>query len=110
MVEHPKIPYSRVKTDGRRYFEPTPKMKALGFEARALGIDGPEARVEALRLRGLSQGAVDRHHLERESLSSRHRRLCLGAVPPHGRVDGQGASDAPKRLGLELAVHRADFR
>lgn len=50
MVEHPKIPYSRVKADGRRYFEPTPKMKALGFEARPLGPDGPEARIEALRL------------------------------------------------------------
>ena len=50
MVEHPKIPYSTVKADGRRYFQPTPKMKAMGFEARALGIDGPEARNEAWRM------------------------------------------------------------
>ena len=50
MVDHPKIPYSTVKADDRRYFQPTPKMKALGFEARALGPDGPEARIEALRL------------------------------------------------------------
>ncbi|MBI2719568.1 MAG: hypothetical protein HY245_04000 [Rhizobiales bacterium] len=50
MVEHPRIPYSRIKADSRRYFEPTAKMKAMGFEARALGPDGPEARAEALRL------------------------------------------------------------
>ena len=50
MIDHPRIPYSRVKSDGRRYFEPTQKMKAMGFEARPLGPDGPEARMEALRL------------------------------------------------------------
>src|SRR5262245_60499130 len=50
MTKNPKIPYSRVKKDGRRYFEPTPELKALGFEPRPLGPDGPEARQEAYRL------------------------------------------------------------
>jgi len=43
------IPYSKVK-HGRRYFQPTPELKAMGFEARALGPEGPEARAEAWRL------------------------------------------------------------
>lgn len=50
MINVPRIPYSRVKKDGRRYFGPTPKMKAMGFEARPLGIEGPEARAEAWHL------------------------------------------------------------
>lgn len=43
------IPYSKVK-HGRRYFQPTTELKALGFEARPLGPEGPEARSEAWRL------------------------------------------------------------
>lgn len=49
MVEHHKIRYSRVK-NGVRYFEPTPKMRRHGFEARTLGPEGSEARAEAFRL------------------------------------------------------------
>ena len=45
-----KIPYSRIRADNRRYFEPTPELKAMGFEARPLGPEGPEARAEAWRL------------------------------------------------------------
>lgn len=44
-----KIPYYRVK-GGRAYFEPAGKIKEMGFEARALGDDGPAAWAEAMRL------------------------------------------------------------
>jgi hypothetical protein len=49
MVENHKLRYSRVK-NGTRYFEPTPKMREHGFEARTLGAESAEARAEAWRL------------------------------------------------------------
>lgn len=45
-----KIPYSRVKKNGRRYFEPTPEMQKAGFRPKALGMEGPLARDAALKL------------------------------------------------------------
>jgi hypothetical protein len=45
-----KIPYSRVKKNGRRYWEPTPEMQKAGFQPKPLGIEGPDSRREALRL------------------------------------------------------------
>lgn len=38
----PRFPYCPVKR-GNRFFQPTPELKALGFVARALGPDGPDA-------------------------------------------------------------------
>lgn len=45
-----KIPYSRVKKNGRRYWEPTPEMQKAGFLPKPLGIEGPDSRAAALRL------------------------------------------------------------
>lgn len=45
-----KIPYSRVKKNGRRYWEPTPEMQKAGFRPKPLGLEGPESRAAALRL------------------------------------------------------------
>jgi hypothetical protein len=36
--------------NGRAYWCPTPRMQELGFEVKALGPDGPEARAEAADL------------------------------------------------------------
>ena len=49
MVDHHKIRYSRVK-NGIRYFEPTPKMRQRGFEARSLGPESALARLTAWKL------------------------------------------------------------
>lgn len=51
-----KIPYYTVKK-GRGYFEPVGKIKAMGFEARPLGPDGPNAWAEAMRLNDAYQRA-----------------------------------------------------
>lgn len=45
-----KIPYSRVKKNGRRYWEPTPEMQKAGFLPKPLGLEGPDSRAAALRL------------------------------------------------------------
>lgn len=45
-----KIPYSRVKKNGRRYWEPTPEMQKAGFQPKPLGPEGPDSRAAALRL------------------------------------------------------------
>lgn len=45
-----KIPYSRVKKNGRRYWEPTPEMQKVGFLPKPLGLEGPDSRAAALRL------------------------------------------------------------
>lgn len=39
-----------VRKRGKLFWQPTPEMKALGFEPKALGPDGPPAQAEALRL------------------------------------------------------------
>lgn len=39
-----------VRKRGKLFWQPTPEMKALGFEPKALGPDGAEAQAEALRL------------------------------------------------------------
>src|SRR5262245_7380607 len=50
MVEHHKIRYSRIRADGARVFEPTPKMQSYGFAWLNLGPESPEARVKAWAL------------------------------------------------------------
>lgn len=44
-----KIPYSPVKS-GKRYWQPTPQMRAAGFQPRPLGADDHRSQAEALRL------------------------------------------------------------
>lgn len=44
-----KLPYYVLK-NGRGYFQPSKTMRQHGFEARCLGIDGPQAWAEAQRL------------------------------------------------------------
>src|SRR4051794_35329583 len=44
-----KIPYYVVKA-GKGYFQPTKTLRAIGFEARTLGPDGPAAWAEAWRM------------------------------------------------------------
>ncbi len=39
-----------VRKRGKLFWQPTPEMKALGFEPKPLGEDGPAAQAEALRL------------------------------------------------------------
>lgn len=39
-----------VKKRGNLFWQPTPEMRALGFQALALGLDGPESQGKALRL------------------------------------------------------------
>jgi hypothetical protein len=39
-----------VKKRGKLFWQPTPEMRAMGFEPKALGPDGPEAHAEALKL------------------------------------------------------------
>lgn len=39
-----------VRKRGKLFWQPTPEMRALGFEPKPLGPDGPEAQAEALRL------------------------------------------------------------
>lgn len=45
-----KIPYSRVKKNGKRYWEPTPDMQKAGFRPKPLGEESPAARAAAMRL------------------------------------------------------------
>lgn len=47
-----------VKKRGKLFWQPTPEMRALGFEPKALGDDGPAAQAEALRLYGLWTAAM----------------------------------------------------
>lgn len=39
-----------VRKRGKLFWQPTPEMRALGFEPKPLGEDGPEAQAEALKL------------------------------------------------------------
>jgi hypothetical protein len=39
-----------VRKRGNLFWQPTPEMRALGFEPKALGPDGPEAHAAALKL------------------------------------------------------------
>jgi hypothetical protein len=41
-----------VRKRGKLFWQPTPEMRALGFEPKPLGPDGPETQAEALRLAG----------------------------------------------------------
>lgn len=43
-----RLPYT-VRKRGKLFWQPTPSMRALGFEPKALGDDGPEAQAEALK-------------------------------------------------------------
>lgn len=45
----PRLPYAPVRR-GNRFWQPTPEMRKLGFAAKPLGPDGPEAWAEATRL------------------------------------------------------------
>lgn len=44
-----KLRYT-VKKRGKLFWQPTPEMRKLGFEPKALGVDGPLAHAEAIRL------------------------------------------------------------
>ena len=44
-----KLRYT-VKKRGKLFWQPTPEMRACGFQPKALGEDGPAAQAEALRL------------------------------------------------------------
>jgi hypothetical protein len=46
-VSKVKVSYYRVKRNGRGFWEPTPKMKALGFGSVPCGPDGPDAWARA---------------------------------------------------------------
>jgi hypothetical protein len=48
-VKPPKLPYAPVKGD-KRFWQPTPEMRAAGFLPKPLGQDGPAAWAEADRL------------------------------------------------------------
>jgi hypothetical protein len=42
-VTNVKIPNYQVRRNGRGFWEATPRMRALGFQAIPCGLDGPDA-------------------------------------------------------------------
>jgi hypothetical protein len=73
-----RIRHYRIRK-GRAYWEPAPKMRAVGFKVIALGPDGPDAWKQAERMNAEWDKARTRQY--RRSIPAGHSRLAPRRVP-----------------------------
>jgi hypothetical protein len=105
--------------DGRHvtmgYWQPTKKMKALGFGSIECGEDGPTAHQIAQRWNEQWQRVRRGFAFDLEVVQP-HRKIypartvgSLRTLPPHSRMGRQETPNA-RGLGTRLEIHRADLR
>ena len=111
-----RIRHYRIRK-GRGYWEPTARMKALGFRVMALGPDGPEAWALAERMNAewdgarASGNAVD--HYEHGTvgwLFDKYRRMGVWEKKePRTREEWEAAWTVIKRVFGDVLVSEIDF-